>query len=360
MNRNKLIKIFAVMLIAIMSIYTLTGCGSKNSGSSAKLKIVATTFPEYDWMRELLGDQAKDVDLKLLQKNGTDLHSYQPTADDLKDISESDIFIHVGGESDEWVEDALKNKKNKDMIVINLMDEMKDNKKAEEVKEGMQAEDEHEHDHKHDEAKKDDEHHHDHKHEDAKDEHEHNHEEGEVEYDEHVWLSVKNAIKLCQPLEKALETKDKDNADTYKKNLESYTKKLTDLDQKYTDAVSKAKTKTLLFGDRFPFRYMVDDYGLDYFAAFVGCSAESEASFETIHFLSSKLNTLGLKHVVTIENSDKKIAKAIIKDSGSTKCDIQTLDSLQSIKTKDIESGKKTYIKTMEKNLDVLKVLLEN
>ena len=139
MKRNKLIKIFAIMMIAILSLGTLASCGKKEADSK-KLKIVVTTFPEYDWVREILGDRVKDVDLKLLQKNGTDLHSFQPSAQDIKDISNADIFVYVGGESDEWVEDVLKKKKNKDLVAINLMDEMKDSKKAEEVKEGMQPE----------------------------------------------------------------------------------------------------------------------------------------------------------------------------------------------------------------------------
>ena len=323
MKRNKLIKIFAIMMIAILSLGTLASCGKKEADSK-KLKIVVTTFPEYDWVREILGDRVKDVDLKLLQKNGTDLHSFQPSAQDIKDISNADIFVYVGGESDEWVEDVLKKKKNKDLVAINLMDEMKDSKKAEEVKEGMQPE------------KEDED-------EDEGDGHHHENAE-EVEYDEHVWLSLKNAIKLCQPIEQAIAEKDKKHADTYKKNLDAYTKKLEALDSKYAEAVKNAKVKTLIFGDRFPFRYMVDDYGLNYYAAFVGCSAESEASFETISFLSNKLNQLKIKHVVTIENSDQKIAKSIIKNADGTKRDIK----------------KKTYLKTMENNLKVLQEVLNN
>lgn len=335
MKRNKLIKIFAIMMIAILSLGTLASCGKKEADSK-KLKIVVTTFPEYDWVREILGDRVKDVDLKLLQKNGTDLHSFQPSAQDIKDISNADIFVYVGGESDEWVEDVLKKKKNKDLVAINLMDEMKDSKKAEEVKEGMQPE-------KEDEDEGDGHHH-----ENAK----------EVEYDEHVWLSLKNATKLCKPIEQAIAKKDEKHADTYKKNLDAYTKKLENLDNKYAEAVKNAKVKTLIFGDRFPFRYMVDDYGLNYYAAFVGCSAESEASFETISFLSNKLNQLKIKHVLTIENSDHKIAKSVIKNADGTKRDIKTLDSLQSMKKGDIK--KKTYLKTMENNLKVLQEVLNN
>ena len=264
-----------------------------------------------------------------------------------KAVADADIFVYVGGESDKWVSDVLKKKTNKNLVAINLMDEMKDSKKAEEVKEGMQPEKE-EHDHHDHDGDKDKDHKDGHHHEDAE----------EVEYDEHVWLSLKNAIKLCKPIEKAIADKDKDNADTYKKNLDAYTEKLKKLDKQYADAVAKAKVKTLVFGDRFPFRYMVDDYGIDYYAAFVGCSAESEASFETIHFLSGKLNQLKLKHVVTIENSDHKIAKSIIRDADSTKRDIKTLDSLQSIKKSDLKD--KTYLKTMEQNLEVLKELLSN
>ena len=274
----------------------------------------------------VLGDEKKNADVTLLLDNGVDLHSYQPTAEDILKISECDLFIYVGGESDEWVEDVLDQAKNKDMAVINLLESLGDTVKEEEVVEGMQ--------------------------------HEHEHDEEEVEYDEHVWLSLKNASSLVGTISEKLSQIDKDYADTYKKNAESYRQKLSELDAKYQAAVDGASVKTLLFGDRFPFRYLVDDYGLSYYAAFAGCSAESEASFETIVFLSQKVDELNLKAVMTIEGPNHKIAETIKENTGSKDQVILSMDSMQSVTSKDVKDGA-SYLSIMEKNLDVLKEALK-
>lgn len=341
MSRKKLILAcsICVMAMAVM----LSGCGK--SIKSGKLSVVTTIFPEYDWTMQILGDKAKNADVTMLMADGTDLHSYQPSAKDIEKIFKCDVFVYVGGESDEWVEDVLKEakKKNKNMRVVNLMNALGDAVKEEEVKEGMQAE-EHEHEHEHGEEAKG----HD---------HEHEHEHGEAEKDEHVWLSVRNAKVCSKAIADALSKADSKNADEYKKSLNAYSEKLDELDKKYEKTVKAASTKTLVFGDRFPFRYMVSDYGLDYYAAFIGCSAETEASFSTIQFLSNKVNELGIKHVMTIEKSDEKIAKTIIKNTKAKNQDILMLDSMQSTTAGDVKDGA-TYIKIMEKNLDVLKKAL--
>ena len=287
-------KIITLMLVAVLAVCALSGCGTSKSGEDTKdkkIKIVTTIFPEYDWVMQILGDKADKADVTMLLDKGVDLHSYQPSTADIAKISEADVFIYVGGESDEWVEDVLKEAKNKKLKVINLMDVMGDKAKEEEVKEGMQPEEE--------EA------------EEAKD----GKEEEEVEYDEHVWLSLKNAKIFTKKIADVLSEVDKDDAKTYQANYESYAKKLDDLDKKYADAVASAKNKTLVFGDRFPFRYLVNDYGLDYYAAFVGCSAESEASFETVTFLAKKIDELGLGNVLTIEGKNHKIAKTVVDNT---------------------------------------------
>lgn len=327
----------------LMVIGAFSACGQKeaasDAGSSAdgdkKISIVTTIFPIYDWTKNILGDKAKDAELTMLLDSGTDLHSYQPTADDVMKITNCDMFIYVGGESDDWVDDALKDVSNKNMVVINLMETLGDNKKEEEVVEGME-EDGHEHEGESEE---------------------HEGKEG-PEYDEHIWLSLKNAVILCDEIEKGLEKIDPDNADTYKANLEAYTKKLNDLESEYAGAAKNAKTKTLLFGDRFPFRYLTEDYGLDYFAAFSGCSAESEASFETISFLAKKIAALGLECVLTIDDSDKKIAKTIIDNTKTKAQKILNLDSMQSVTEKDVNEGA-DFIKIMKDNLSVLKEALK-
>ena len=330
-------KIITFMLVAVLAVCALSGCGTSKSGEDTKdkkIKIVTTIFPEYDWVMQILGDKADKADVTMLLDKGVDLHSYQPSTADIAKISEADVFIYVGGESDEWVEDVLKEAKNKKLKVINLMDVMGDKAKEEEVKEGMQAEEE--------EA------------EEAKD----GKEEEEVEYDEHVWLSLKNAKIFTKKIADVLSEVDKDNAKTYQANYESYAKKLDDLDKKYAEAVASAKNKTLVFGDRFPFRYLVNDYGLDYYAAFVGCSAESEASFETVTFLAKKIDELGLGNVLTIEGKNHKIAKTVVDNTKNKDQKVLTMDSMQSTTAKDVKDGA-TYLGIMEKNLEVLKEALK-
>ncbi len=352
-------KIF--LILAVFSALTTSVFAAK-AKKSDKLKVVTTIFPEYDWTREIIGNNIKNVELTLLLGNGVDLHSYQPSIQDIAKISTADIFIYVGGESDGWVKDALKNATNKNIKVINLMETLGDKVKAEEVKEGMQAEEEEEHHHHdgehHDDEDEDEDEHededHDHDHEAEEGHHHHHHgEEDEVEYDEHVWLSLRNAKILCAEIASALSEKDSANAASYKSNLSSYTAKLDTLDSKYTAAVKAGSKNTILFGDRFPFRYLVDDYGLDYFAAFVGCSAETEASFETVIFLSKKVDELGLNSVLKIESGDGKIARTIIQNTKRKNAKVLTLDSIQSTTAKQAKAGT-TYLKIMEGNLSVL------
>ena len=345
-------KILSVLLILILSVGCLSACGSGKGSGDGKLRIVATIFPEYDWVKSILGDRAADAELTLLLDNGVDLHSYQPTAEDILTISDCDLFIYVGGESDRWVDDALRNPVNKNRIVINLMDVLGSAVKEEEIVPGMQEE---EHDHDHEDGDHDDHEDGDHDHEDG--DHDHDHEEG-PEYDEHVWLSLRNAAVIVKSLSESIQKLDPDHAETYRKNTEDYLAKLNALDGQYKAAVDAASVKTLLFGDRFPFRYMTDDYNLNYYAAFVGCSAESEASFETIAFLSEKVDELSLRSVITIEGTDHRIAETIIRNTKTKDQQILVLDSLQSAKAEDIKNGV-TYLSVMEKNLTVLKEALK-
>ena len=354
----------AVIFVSLIMLISLAACGSdsakgstsvshaEKSGdadgqSNGKLQIVTTIFPEYDWVREIAGLGANSVDksaadsieLTMLLDNGVDLHSFQPTAADIAKISTCDMFIYVGGESDFWVDDALKEAINKDMVVIDLMDVLGDSVKEEEIVEGMQEEEE-EHEHEHDEA----------------DEHEEEEEEG-PEYDEHVWLSLKDSQVLCSEIAKKLAEIDPGHADAYNANVEKYNERLAALDKEYQEAVDSAKVKTILFGDRFPFRYMADDYGIQYYAAFVGCSAETEASFETVVFLSGKADELKLPAICTIENSDQKIANTIKDNTKAKDQEIISFNSLQSTTSKNVEEGA-TYIGAMEDNLQALKTAL--
>ena len=316
-NKKNLLPLLCLAMIAGL----LTGCGESAPAQAGeeKLSIVTTIFPEYDWVRQILGDKAEDVELTLLLGNGVDLHSYQPTADDMIKISTCDLFIHVGGESDDWVDDALAGAVNRDMVVVGLLDVLDDAVKQEELVEGMQADSG----------------------------------ESETGLDEHVWLSLRSAAAACSHIAKRLGELDPENKAVYEANAAAYIEKLDALNSRYTSAVSEAKTDTLLFGDRFPFRYLTDDYGLKYYAAFAGCSAETEASFETIVFLSGKIEELGLPAILTPEGSDKKLAQTIVDNTSSKSARILQMDSLQSTTLQDIAGGK-TYLGAMEQNLEVL------
>lgn len=319
-------KILALLLALWIPAAVLSGCAPQDdSAASNKLNIVTTIFPTYDWVREILGAETDRAEITMLLDSGVDLHSYQPTVDDIVKISDCDLFLYVGGESDGWVDDALKNAPNKERKVIRLLDVLGDSAKAEETVEGMQEE-------------------------------EHDHEE-EAEYDEHIWLSLKNAQVLVAAISEALQESDPARKDTYAANAAAYAEKLSALDGEYRAAVDSGKYKTLLFGDRFPFRYLADDYGLDYYAAFPGCSAETEASFETVSFLAGKMDALGLPCVLTIEGTQHKIAETIVQNTTQKNQQILTMDSMQAVTANDAASGV-SYLSIMEKNLSVLKKAL--
>ncbi len=322
-----------------MFVVCVSGCGGSEKGAVKKadvpgtgvpkLKIVTTIFPEYSWTKEMLGSNGKNVELVLLTKKGADMHSYQPSAEDILRIAGCDLFIYVGGESDKWVDKALKEGGNPKRKVVNLMKLLGDRAKAEESVEGMEK---HEHDK--------DKHHHD-----------------EVEYDEHVWLSLKNAEIACKAIAEELAALDPKNAETYRANYEAYSKKLVALDAKYKETVDKATVKVILFGDRFPFRYLADDYGLKYYAAFKGCSAETEASFQTVAFLAGKMDELHLPAVLTIEGRQHKLAQTIVENTKAKNQKVLTLNSMQAVPEAEIKKGI-TYLSVMEDNLKVLREAL--
>jgi len=323
----------AILLALLLLAAALPGCaarlsatGRTNQPKNDKISVVCTIFPQYDWVRQILGDRAGDVDLTLLLGSKTDLHNYQPSVDDIVKISTCDLFIYVGGESDGWVEDALAQATNPDMIAINLLEALGDAAKEEELLPSMEAE----------EAEEGG--------------------EDEVEYDEHVWLSLKNAQVFCPVIADALAELDPANAAAYRANLAAYDGKLSALDGEYRAAVDAAPIKALLFGDRFPFRYLKDDYGLECDAAFAGCSAETEASFGTIARLAEKVDEWGLHTVMVIESGDKSIAETIIANTAGGGQQILVLDSMQSVTFGAL--GNTTYLSIMEGNLAVLKEAL--
>lgn len=322
-------KTTAVFLAALLLLTAcaFTGCDLSRNGNG-EFSVVVTIFPEYDWVRQILGDEANRFDLTLLLDSGSDLHNYQPTADDIVTVASCDLFLYVGGHSDEWVADVLAQSKNDDMVVINLIEVLGDAVKEEETVDGMEPEDDHDHDHE------------------------------EPEVDEHVWLSLKNAVAACEAIRDGLCRLDPDHAQTYGANTDAYVAKLNALDAQYAAAVDGASVKTLLFGDRFPFRYLTDDYGLDYYAAFAGCSAESDASFETIVFLAEKMDALSLRHIIKLEGSSADIADTIIRNTAAKNATVLSLNSMQTITQKDVQNGA-DYLEIMTENLNVLKQALQ-
>lgn len=327
---------------------------SIEKGNSNKISIVCTTFPQYDWVKNILGEEAERFNVTLLLDNGVDMHSYQPAVKDIATAGSSNLFIYVGGESDTWVEDALKEAKNKDLKAINLMETLGNSVKEEEVVEGMQEERE-SLGHSHEKSSKEKQE------QTQKESHENSQEingqkeaaDEEPEYDEHIWLSIRNAEIMVKNIEKAIEQLDSDNAKVYQNNAENYIKKLDTLDKQYANTIQNAKYKAILFGDRFPFRYMADDYDLKYYAAFAGCSAETMAGFETVTFLAKKADELRLPVILTIENSDGRIAEAVKSNTTKKNQKILAMNSLQSVTKEQLADGI-TYLQVMQENLSVL------
>ena len=327
----KRIRLLALVLASVLCLASAAAPAAAEEGK--KLNIVTTIFPVYDWILQAAGG-ADHAEITLLLDSGVDLHSYQPTASDMLKIASCDVFVYVGGESDKWVEDALKGSVNPGRVVISLLDALGEDVRTEELVEGME--------------------HHGHEEDGNADE---DHDREEEEADEHVWLSLRNAQKLTSAIAARLAEADPDHAEAYTANAAAYCERLAALDAQYAEVTGAATHKTLLFGDRFPFRYLADDYGLAYYAAFSGCSAETEASFQTIVFLAQKMDELGLPAVLTIEGTSRKIAETVIRTTAGKNQKILTLDSMQSVTAADMQAGA-SYLSIMEKNLEVLREAL--
>ena len=350
---KKYIGIGLSILVAIMMVLGCakkesTGSSEAESGSSVtesssvaeskseetkKLSIVTTIFPAYDWVKQVVGDN-KNVEISFLIDKGVDLHSYQASAADIAKITDSDLFVYVGGDSDDWAEDIIK--ENPNLNYINMVDSIGEAALAEELVEGMQDEEEHDNESE----------------EHANEEGEH--EEGEEEIDEHVWLSIKNAETIVSAIEAKLAEIDPDNKAEYEKNANDYLAKLDELDKEYKDTLSSIQNKTIIVGDRFPFRYLVNEYGIKYYAAFKGCDAGSEASFETVKFLANKMDELNMTDIFIIDGSKGDLAKTIVDNTKDKNAKVLVLDSMQSTKSSDNAS----YLDIMKKHLEVLKEVL--
>ena len=304
-----------IMVMALLAVFMWLMAGG--AAQAGEKHVVTTIFPLAEWTRAVIGEENLEVDTLLT--GTTDMHSHQASAADIMLLSQCDVLVYIGGESDAWIEDVLSQQGGGGPRSVRLLDALGDRARAEALLEGMQAGDE----------------------------------EEEGAADEHIWLSIKNARVCVAAISEALCEIDPSRADTYRQNAQAYDDQLAVLDQAYADTISGAQRKTLLFGDRFPFRYLAEDYGLECYAAFPGCSAETEASFSTVVFLAGKVDEARLPCVMTIEGSDQALARTIIDNTQSKGQKIITLNSMQSV----IPQGA-TYLSIMEDNLTLLKEAL--
>ncbi len=336
------------MTALCMCVSCTQGAAQSNGSKSDKnISIVTTTYAAYDWVKSILGENPSGIKLTYLLDKGVDIHSYQASAEDIIKISNADMFIYSGGQSDAWIDSVLRNAHNTQQKKIVLTALLGEGALEEEVVEGMQG-DAHTHEHKEEGP---------HDHENASLDSASEHEKDKAEIDEHVWLSLKNAAHYVKLLAGELGDLDPEQKSLYEKNSQAYIERLKDLDTRFQRMVSQSHQKTILVADRFPFRYLTHDYGVNYYAAFSGCYADAEASFDTIAFLAKKVDEIPLHSIVVLEGSNEKIAHAIINATHDQNQKVVILDSLQSVSADDIDAGK-DYYNTMERNLSCLQEAL--
>lgn len=313
MLRNKTIAKTSLAALLFGAVCVIVFLLAKPQTQTDQLKIVSTIFPGYDFARAIAGDNA---DITMLIYPGSEIHSFEPSPQDIINIQDSDVFIYVGGESEAWVEKIIANLDTNHTKIVRMMDAV--DLVKEELVEGMEPEHEH---------------------------------EDEVEYDEHVWTSPLNAIKIVESIRDALVNADPQNANFYQTATADYTEQLTQLDSDIRATLSDAAHHTLIFGDRFPLRYFVEEYNLQYYAAFPGCSDQTEASTATLAFLINKIKSENIKYIFTIELSNQAVARTIAAETGT---EILEFHSLHNISKSDFDSGK-TYLQIMHQNLTNLK-----
>lgn len=315
MSRRILLLTAILFIASVFSACSITYYDENDENKEDKLQIVTTIFPQYDFARQIGKEK---ISLKMLVTPGGENHSYEPTPQDIIAVRDCDIFICTGGESDIWSKVILNSIDAPNLKIIKMMECV--NAVEEEISDGMTEKLPIE-------------------------------EEEETEYDEHVWTSPQNAKKISEAIVKAMILADKKNEDFFQSNYDEYSKKLDELDKDYRNAVSKAENKTVIFGDRFPFRYLFDEYGLNYYAAFPGCSTDSDVSAKTMMFLIDKIKENKLSAVFYIEFSARKIADTISSETGAEPL---LFHSCHTVSGKDFENGI-TYIDLMKNNLENLK-----
>lgn len=338
MNKKKT-GIIALIIIIISAVTMIFTYGIKNKQvviqEINKKRIVVTSFPQYDFSRAVAGDK---VDIQMLIKPGVETHSYEPTPDDIQKIQNADLFIYTGGENDEWVEGILDSIDTSNLQTLKLEECVNLIEEDETV--GLEGVNTHSHDHEHEEGEEHDN---------------HNHSSTGIEYDEHIWTSPINAIKIVEKINEVLDKLDEQNANTFDENAQKYIFEIKDIDSQFRDIVSNAKRNALVFGDRFPFKYFVEEYGLEYKAAFPGCSDEMEPSAETISYLVNFIKKENIPVVLYLELSNQKVADTLARETGTkTMC----LNSAQNVSQQDFDKGV-TYISIMKDNIKTLKAALQ-
>ena len=330
MNLKKiLLGILAMIIVAIATFFLLKGTPNKQKSDSKKIQIVSSNFASYDFLRAIVGDN-ENVELTFLVGPGKDTHSYDPTAQDLIKIQNADLFVYIGGEMEKWSDKVLESLENTENKVICIADDID----TIEEKEVDGAEEEHD---------------------DEEDEHDHDHEEGA--FDEHIWTSPTNAIKMVEVLEKAMEDIDSKNADKYKENSKKYIAEIKDVDKQIQNIVDNKKRDRLVFGDKMPMQYFIDYYKLKVSAAFNGCSTETEPSASTIAYLEKKVKEENIPVILYIELNPGKVAKTIATEVGNG-CEAMQIQALHNVSLDDFENGE-TWVSLMKRNVDVLKKALQ-
>lgn len=314
-------KLFSLLLIS-MVIISSSACDLFEE-SNSELSVVSTIFPGYDFARAVVGDE-ENISVEMILEPGVEAHDYEPTPQDIITIESADVIIYVGGDSDEWIESILEDIDTSDITIIRMMDVVE--VVEEEIVDGMEAEE----------------------HEDGEEE------EEETEYDEHVWTSLTNSIEIINEIEETLSELYTDKEDAFSKNAESYITQIEEIDEEIKEVVETASTNTIVVADRFPFAYFTSDYNLTYYAAFPGCSSQTEASASTIAFLIDKVNEEGISSILKIELSSSNIADTISDETGA---EILTFHSAHNVSSEDFENGV-TYVDIMKSNVEVLKKAL--
>ena len=311
-------KIISIIIIAVMLLCGLCGCGNKSSENDGRLKVVATIFPAYDFTRQISGDL---IDLEMLLAPETESHSFEPTLQDIAAVQSCDLFIYIGGESEAWADKVLSTIDTSEITVLRLMDYV----------EPLCAEDDghiHEHGHEHDGC--------------------------EGEFDDHIWTSPKNAALMVCAIQDALCAIDAENADSYIETTGLYLNELSSLDKQLTELTAQAARHTIIFAERFPFRYLAADYGLDYHAAFSGCGGDTEPSLATIASLVDIIESEKIPVVFFIEFSDETVADTICQSTGAKKLLLHSCHNL----TREELNGGANYVDLMQQNIENLREAL--